>query len=49
MLPYEGSVDTPEPPGPPKLNSSEPSRLPLPPVAFERISASPVVLPSGFA
>src|SRR5690606_30414427 len=39
-------MSTPEPPGPPKLNSSEPRRSS--PVAFARIRASPIVGPSGF-
>ncbi|MGX1272216.1 hypothetical protein RKD18_005410 [Streptomyces phaeoluteigriseus] len=46
--PYAGIVDTPEPPGPPKLNSSEPVRLL--PVARDlaRIIARSIVSPSGF-
>lgn len=44
---YEGSMDTPEPPGPPKLNRSEPRRSSSP-VALLRISASPIVPSSGF-
>ncbi|CAM5637706.1 hypothetical protein SVIOM74S_08276 [Streptomyces violarus] len=38
-------MDTPEAPGPPKLNRSEPTRSP--PRALARISASPMVSPSG--
>src|ERR1044072_5182641 len=47
MSAYEGIMETPEPPGPPKLNRSEPMRSLLPPVDFERISAIPIVSPFG--
>src|SRR5690349_5799343 len=45
VAPYDGIIDTPEPPGPPKLNRSEPMRPP--PVALARMSATPIVSPAG--
>src|SRR3954464_13508603 len=43
---YPGIPATPDAPGPPKLNRSEPMRSP--PRALERISARSIVSPSGF-
>src|SRR4051812_28529035 len=42
-------MDTPDPPGPPKLNNSEPIRSFASPLALARISAMPMVLPPGLA
>ncbi len=44
---YDGIIETPEPPGPPKLNSREPMRSS--PVASDRIRARSIVSPSGSA